>query len=135
MDLNQIRVEIDDVDRRIFHDAQVGCGVLDHGAAVVAGLVYAGNGVVQAVQIARFQVHMALVVDDVQLAAQHQFYAKLLSRNNLEVDEIKRMAGTGDARGMFRDAKELYVLFGRGADHLLHGIVGMAAHDRMGMKI
>ena len=52
-----------------------------------------------------------------------------------EIDEIKRMAGAGNAGGMLGYAKEPYSLFGSGTDHLLHGVVGVTAHDRMGMKI
>ena len=45
------------------------------------------------------------------------------------------MAGAGNAGGMLGYAKEPYSLFGSGTDHLLHGVVGVTAHDRMGMKI
>ena len=95
----------------------------------------AGNCIVQAGKIARLKVDIALVVDDVQLTAKHQLYSELFPGNNPEIDEIKRMAGAGNAGGVLGYAKEPYSLFGSGTDHLLHGVVGVTAHDRMGMKI
>ena len=125
----------DDLDCRIFHGTEVSRCVLRHGSAVIAWFMDAGNGVVQTVEVAWLEVNMAFIVDDIQFTAKDQLYAELFPRDYLKVDEIKRMAGTGNPRSVLGDAKKFYVFFRRGADHFLHGAVGVAAHDGMGMKI
>ena len=53
------------MDGRMFHGAKVSSRILSYGSAVIAWLMDAGNAIVQTGKIARLQVNMALVVNDV----------------------------------------------------------------------
>lgn len=117
----------DDVDARIVDGAKEGIGVLSAGAIGVAEGMEASNDVLHAIEIGRIlEVKMTFIVDDVEFGSHHETHIAPLTRNDVHVAEVERIASAWDGWSMLGDAEEAEPKTLCLTDHLVKGAHGMA---------
>ena len=96
----------DNMNQGIFKRPQISAGILKRRAAVDTGLVQAGNGIVQGLQDALFQVHGSVIIHNIQFHAHHQPDAVKGPWQDFEINEMEGMAAAGHGRGMVGASKQ-----------------------------
>ena len=95
----------------------------------------AGDAQVKLPVVVLVEVERSFRVEDVEFCSKQETEAVVLSGHDVEVAEVNGMACAGDAWGMFRNAEDVEMFLLGGSHHLLHGAVGMAAHDGVGVDV